>query len=83
MSGRVLEPVLAARYIRGCSETRQVGGSGALALRQVPAVPSWAILVRKSVVVVDGVEGLAEMVGERVGGGRRTVALWPARVLER
>jgi Bacterial regulatory proteins, tetR family len=30
---------------------------------------SWAILVRKSVVAVDGVEGLAQVVGERVGGG--------------
>jgi hypothetical protein len=30
---------------------------------------SWAILVRKSVVAVDGVEGLAEVVGEGVGGG--------------
>ena len=30
---------------------------------------SWAILVRKSLVAVDGVEGLAEVVGEGVGGG--------------
>ena len=30
---------------------------------------SWAILVRKSAIGVDGVEGLAEIVGERVGGG--------------
>jgi hypothetical protein len=30
--------------------------------------PSWAILVRKSVAAVDGVEGLAEVVGRGVGG---------------
>ena len=30
---------------------------------------SWAILVRKSLVAVDGVEGSAEIVGEGVGGG--------------
>jgi hypothetical protein len=30
---------------------------------------SWAILVRKSVGAVDGVEGLAEVVGDGVGGG--------------
>jgi hypothetical protein len=30
---------------------------------------SWAILVRKSAIGVDGVEGLAGIVGERVGGG--------------
>jgi hypothetical protein len=30
---------------------------------------SWAILVRKSAIGVDGVEGLAEIVGERIGGG--------------
>ena len=30
---------------------------------------SWAILVRKSVEAVDGVEGLAQVVGDRVGSG--------------
>jgi hypothetical protein len=30
---------------------------------------SWAILVRKSVGAVDGVEGLAQVVGDRVRGG--------------
>ena len=33
--------------------------------------PSWAILVRKSVVAVDGSEGLLKVAGERVGGGDR------------
>ena len=33
------------------------------------SAPSWAILVRKSAIGVDGVEGLTEIVGERVGGG--------------
>jgi hypothetical protein len=30
---------------------------------------SWAILVRKSVEAVDGVQGLAQVVGDRVGSG--------------
>ena len=30
---------------------------------------SWAILVRKSVGAVDGVEGLAQVIGDRVGSG--------------
>ena len=43
-------------------------GSGS-SVRSVTYNPSLAILVRKSVVVVDGVERLAEVVGDRVGGG--------------
>jgi hypothetical protein len=34
-----------------------------------PCHLSWAILVRKPVEAVDGVEGLAQVVGDRVGSG--------------
>jgi hypothetical protein len=39
-----------------------------------PVDLSWAILVRKSVGAVDGVEGLAQVVGNGVGGGDRLLA---------
>jgi hypothetical protein len=45
---------------RGEQLRRQVLGIEEI-VRQ--AAPSWAILVRNSVVAVDGVEGLAEVVG--------------------
>jgi hypothetical protein len=38
--------------------------------------PSWAILVRKSAGAVDGVEGLAQVVGEGVGGGDGLASGW-------
>jgi hypothetical protein len=50
---------------RQCSghDTARAGGG-----RKAVADRSWAILVRKSAVAVDGVEGSAQVVGERIGG---------------
>jgi hypothetical protein len=38
-------------------------------MRDTATVPSWLRLVRTLAAAGDGVEGLAEVVGERVGGG--------------
>ena len=77
---RIIEPVSKLDSVRVLEEagvaaasyrtvTRRLRAYARQAFRQKLSALSWAILVRKSVVAVDGVEGLAQVVRERVGGG--------------
>ena len=62
--------------LRGRSPTRRCPTAGPAGCPTPdPGQPSWLKLVRISAAVGDGFEGLAEVVGEWVGGGGD---VWPA-----